>query len=160
MVENKCSKISECQNSFNDTRWIRANRLEIGQCPSISVSPEQYRVDDPTSVSNLLFRLCNTVNCRFFSTLQLTLTLTQSLPSLLDGESYLCHFDSNGVSFTVDAVGSGTNYTCNITGRIPVQFQGPSTGKYIALSCAIFCICNKKLMIQLHVHVHNSCCIF
>ena len=60
--------------------------------------------------------------------MQLTLTLSQSLPTLLDGESYLCHFVSNGVNFTVDAVGSETKYTCNITGRIPIQFQGLSTG--------------------------------
>ena len=130
MVENKCSKISECQNSFNDTRWIRANRLEIAQCPSISVSPDQYRIDDPMSVSSFDSNYAIQYKLSFFPTLQLTLTLTQSLPSLLDGESYFCHFYSNGVSFTVDAVGSGTVYTCNITGpgRIPAQFQGPSTG--------------------------------
>ena len=59
--------------------------------------------------------------------MQLTLSLTQSLPSLFDGEAYLCHFSSNGVSFTVDAVGSGTSYTCNITGRLPPQVRELST---------------------------------
>ena len=50
---------------------------------------------------------------------QFTLTLSQRLPSLLDGEAYLCHFASSGLTFTVDAVGSGTTYSCNITGRLP-----------------------------------------
>jgi hypothetical protein len=61
---------------------------------------------------------------------QLTLTVSQPLPSLLENETYLCHFISGGVPFTVEAMGSGTTYTCNITGVIPSEFDGLlSTGE-------------------------------
>ena len=57
VVENKCSKISECQYSANNTRWIRAAGTNTDQCLSISVTPEQYVVDNPMSVSNFMYRL-------------------------------------------------------------------------------------------------------
>ena len=59
---------------------------------------------------------------------QLTLTLSQALPPLLVNETYLCHFASGRVSFTVEAMGSGMTYTCNVTGEIPSDFDGLSTG--------------------------------
>ena len=59
---------------------------------------------------------------------QLTVTLSQPLPPLVVNETYLCHFTSGGVPFTVEAVGSGTTYSCNITGEIPLEFDGLSTG--------------------------------
>ena len=62
--------------------------------------------------------------------IQLTLTLSQSLPPLLTGETYLCHFASGGVTFTVDAEGNETVYTCNVTGMIPSVYTGLSTGMY------------------------------
>ena len=31
----------------------------------------------------------------------------------------------------VDAVGSGTTYTCNVTGEIPSEFEELSSGKYL-----------------------------
>ena len=37
----------------------------------------------------------------------------------------------------VDAVGSGTTYTCNITGMIPSEFQGLSTGEYVILLISV-----------------------
>ena len=61
---------------------------------------------------------------------QLTLTLSQSLPPLLVGETYLCHFASGGVTFTVAAMGSGTVYTCNVTERIPSELEGLRKGEY------------------------------
>ena len=63
---------------------------------------------------------------------QLTLTLSQPLPPLLMNENgtYLCHFASNGVTFMVDAVGSGATYTCNVTGEIPSEVEGLSKGEY------------------------------
>lgn len=60
--------------------------------------------------------------------MQITLTLSQSLPTPLAGETYLCFFDSNGVGFTVETVGSGTTYICNITGTIPEALHGLRTG--------------------------------
>ena len=62
--------------------------------------------------------------------MQITLTLSKSLPTLLDNEIYLCHFANNELSFTVDAVGSGMTYTCNITGRNSheAQYQALATG--------------------------------
>ena len=59
-----------------------------------------------------------------YSHMQLTLTLSRPLPPLLVNETYLCHFASDGVIFMVDAVGSGTAYSCNITGEIPSEFDG------------------------------------
>ena len=52
VVENKCSKFNECQNSINSTRWIRADRTETDLCPIFSVSPSEYRVEDPEIVSD------------------------------------------------------------------------------------------------------------
>ena len=120
MVENKCSEINECQNSVNASRWIRAAN-NPDQCPVISVTPEQYIVDNPETVS---CEIPSKSSYMIILSPQLTLSLTQSLPPLLDGETYLCHFSSNEVSFTVDAVGSGTSYTC---GRLPPQVQELST---------------------------------
>ena len=54
--------------------------------------------------------------------------LSRELPVLLDGETYLCHFASNGTTFVVEAVGSGTTYTCNITSNIPMAYQGIAAG--------------------------------
>ena len=124
VVENKCSKRGKCQNPV--TRWIQAN-IDQGQCTNISVSPWQFDLDDPQIVNNSIW-------WSFYVPLyytQLTLTLSQSLPPLLVGETYLCHFASGGVTFTVDAMGSGTTYICNVTGRIPPQFEGLSTGDWI-----------------------------
>jgi hypothetical protein len=55
--------------------------------------------------------------------MQLTFTLSQSLPPLLDSETYLCHFAGGEVMFTIEAIGSGTTYTCNITGVIPQELE-------------------------------------
>ena len=61
--------------------------------------------------------------------MQLTLTLTQSLPTLSVGETFLCILTTaEGASHTVEAVGYGTVYTCNITGRLPETFLGLVTG--------------------------------
>ena len=62
---------------------------------------------------------------------QLTLTLSQPLPPLLVNETYLCHFASDGVTFMVKAVGSGTSYTCNVIGEVPSEVEGLSNGEYM-----------------------------
>ena len=47
---------------------------------------------------------------------------------LLDNETYRCHFAGVEANFTVEAVGSGAAYMCNITGSIPTQYEGLATG--------------------------------
>ena len=42
--------------------------------------------------------------------------------------AYFCHLAGNGRAFTVPALGSGANYMCNITGSIPIQLDGLTTG--------------------------------
>ena len=56
--------------------------------------------------------------------------LTNSLPDPLADESFLCQFTSDGASFTVEAVGSGTVYTCNVTARISTEFSRLVSGTY------------------------------
>jgi hypothetical protein len=125
-VENKCSQESECQNP--ETRWIRAARTNTGQCTTISISPQQFDLDAPEIVKKINIHLSNLIECVLFT--QLTLTLSQPLPPLLVNETYLCHFSSDGVTFMVDAVGSETNYTCNVTGEAPSEVEGLSSGEY------------------------------
>ena len=56
------------------------------------------------------------------------MTISQSLPRLLDNETYFCQFTSTFV-FSVVAVGSGTSLVCNITDAIPIQnLTGLATG--------------------------------
>ena len=51
VLERKCSRRSECQNSEDSARWIQAAaRANTDQCPTITVSPEQYVVDNPQNV--------------------------------------------------------------------------------------------------------------
>ena len=64
----------------------------------------------------------------FFLSNQIMLIVSQDLPMLQENETYYCHFAGNGRVFTVQAVGSGANYMCNITGSIPTQFGGLATG--------------------------------
>ena len=53
VVENKCSRMSECQNPEDSAKWIQAARTNIAQCPTITVSPDQYVVDSPQTVMQL-----------------------------------------------------------------------------------------------------------
>ena len=126
VVENKCSRMSECQNSEDSTRWIQAARTNTDQCPTIVVSPEQYVVDSPQNVMQLLCSF-TVVYVHIYLSNQIMLTVSQDLPMLQVNETYFCHFSGNGV-FTVPAVGSGASYVCNITGSIPTQFGGLATG--------------------------------
>jgi hypothetical protein len=64
-------------------------------------------------------------NIHYFHPDQITLTVSRDLPLL---QTYFCHFAGNGRAFTVPAVGSGANYTCNITGSILTQFEGLAIG--------------------------------
>ena len=68
--------------------------------------------------------------------MQITLLLSRNLPILLEDETYLCHLASNGGRiFAVEAIGSQTTYTYNITGRIPL-YQQLITG-YTLCTCEI-----------------------
>ena len=69
------------------------------------------------------------------------LTLSQSLPPLLGGETYLCHFASGGVTFSMEAIGFGRTYSCNITGPGVIQ---PELEGFIHTGCDI----NVKLFPQ------------
>ena len=52
VVENKCLRINECQNSEDSARWIQAAGSNTDRCPLIaSLSPQQYIVDEPQLVS-------------------------------------------------------------------------------------------------------------
>ena len=52
VVENKCSKQSECQNSLDSGRWIQAAGSNADRCPAIAMlSPQQYIVDESQLVS-------------------------------------------------------------------------------------------------------------
>ena len=121
VVENKCSKRTQCQNP--DSKWIQATK-DPSQCPTITVSPQQFDLEDPQNVVKIVTILQSVQNNYPYGIhAQLTLTLSQPLPPLLVNETYLCHFTSGTVQFTVEAMGSGTIYTCNITGVIPSEFD-------------------------------------
>ena len=130
VVENKCSQENECQNP--ETRWIRAAGTSTGQCTTLYVTPQQFDLDAPEIVNvhavqfSFLASLVMILLFIFCSHMQLTLTLSQPLPPLLMNETYLCHFARGGVTFTVEAMGSGTAYTCNVTGPevFPSEFEG------------------------------------
>ena len=57
VVENKCSRISECKdgNSTSD-RWIRANSTADNSslCISYTITPKQYLLDDQQIVNTKL----------------------------------------------------------------------------------------------------------
>ena len=42
--------MSECQNSEDSARWIQAAKINTDQCPTITVLPEQYVMDNPQTV--------------------------------------------------------------------------------------------------------------
>ena len=127
VVENKCSQENECQNP--ETRWIRAAGTNTGQCITISITPQQFDLDAPEIVRITFSSIIVMNNFLHVFFTQLTLTLSQPLPALLENETYLCHFVSDGVTFMVDAVGSETTYTCNVTGEIPSEVEGLSKGE-------------------------------
>ena len=132
VLERKCSRRSECQNSEDSAGWIQAAaRANTDQCPTITVSPEQYAVDNPQSVIQYHAQqpcvyLHNIYN-NFYPN-QIILTVSRDLPMLQEFGTYFCHFAGNGRAFTVPAVGSGANYMCNITGSIPIQLDRLTTG--------------------------------
>ena len=64
--------------------------------------------------------------------------LTNSLPEPLADESYLCQFTSDGASFSIEAVGSGTVYTCNITERISTEFSRLVSGMYHSIYPSLY----------------------
>lgn len=86
-----------------------------------SVFPQHYVMDIPQIVYRILYN-CNSIHIqlimRFSHCSQVMLTFSQTLPLLLNNETYLCYFATDGFSFIVEATGSGLTYTCNITDNI------------------------------------------
>ena len=59
VVENKCSRRSECSNSDLTSRWLHASALSADNCPAISVIfPKQYLVHSPQRVCYSLLATC------------------------------------------------------------------------------------------------------
>ena len=66
VVENKCSRRRECQNSQDSGRWIQAVGSNTDQCPTIMVSPEQYVMDNPQTVNAEIVRSYAAINTIIF----------------------------------------------------------------------------------------------
>ena len=67
-VENKCSRRSQCRDSTEERRWVDSS----DQCIITSVTPRQFILETPTTVSTdlsstfiLLFRISLTLACVF-----------------------------------------------------------------------------------------------
>ncbi|XP_064399093.1 plexin-A1-like isoform X2 [Halichondria panicea] len=103
VVENKCSRQTQCQNSSLSSRWIQDNTI----CVTATVDPMQLVLDPeiPASV--------------------LTVNLTSpGLPALLPGETFSCHVaDSEGrfppIIVPAVEVTQGTVYNCSIAEMVP-----------------------------------------
>ena len=81
--------MSECQNSDDSARWIQAARTNTGQCPTITVSPEQYVVDSSQTVMQLSCVPSQFFYVHIFLSDQIVLTVSQDLPMLQENETYL-----------------------------------------------------------------------
>ena len=125
VLENKCSRISECKTSDDSAGWIQAATTNVDRCLTITVSPEQYAVDIPQTVMQ---GSCTCMPLTFHYSDQITITVSQELPMLQEDDMYSCHFAGNEEPFTVPANGSGSTYMCDITGRIPTEYEGLATG--------------------------------
>ena len=101
------------------------------------------------------FAVFNTI----FHSDQITLIVSQSLPMLQENETYFCHFAGDEATFTVPAVVSGATYMCNITGSLPAEYGGLTTGSWAILLIVNFvesfflslCNCFQFLMSVLSV---------
>ena len=135
VVENKCSRQSQCQNgnSTSSTRWIpiipSANTTTdtSSQCIVNTITPNQFLVDDQQVVSSRIISF-NPQTMLF----QLTVVVGgPGLPARLFDESYFCHLaDSEGrfaVNVSAVEVTSNTEYTCDITNQVP-SFDGVQAG--------------------------------
>ena len=110
-VENKCSRRSQCQNSSEQRRWV----VNSDECISSTVTPEQFVLDRPTTVS-ASDCFCH-LNDQYHSALKMNVSVSPSLPS---GLTYKCSFSGSGDVFPVEVeaveVVAGTEYQCDIRG--------------------------------------------
>ena len=132
IVENKCSRRTQCQNvSVQSTRrWIPQDQ-NTDQCFMTTITPSQFVFDRPEIVS-CLFEAMELINSLCVVLLQLSVSVSSpGLPVTLLNEMYQCHFQNEemALSFVVPAeeVTANTNYNCNITGQIPA-FNGVKAG--------------------------------
>ena len=106
-------------------RWIPQDE-NTDQCIMTTITPSQFVFDRPEIVS-CLFEAMALINSLCVVLLQLSVSVSSpGLPVTLPNEMYECHFQNEemALSFVVTA---NTNYSCNITGRIPA-FNGVKTG--------------------------------
>ncbi|XP_064398643.1 plexin-A2-like isoform X2 [Halichondria panicea] len=121
VVENKCSRQTQCQNSSLSSRWTQDNT----NCVTATVEPMQPVLDPEISVGVL------------------TVALTSpGLPFLLAGETFSCHLaDSEGrfPPITVPAVEvtQGTVYNCSITGMVP-DYHGVTATINLGFQSSLF----------------------
>ena len=141
IVENKCSRETQCQNvSVQSTRrWIRQDQ-NTDQCFVTTITPSQFVFDRPEIVSCYKelddTELTDSLHACVY-VLQLSVSVSSpGLPVTLPNEMYECHFQNEemALSFVVPAeeVTANGNYNCNITGQIP-NFNGVKAGIVHAL---------------------------
>ncbi|XP_064398663.1 hepatocyte growth factor receptor-like [Halichondria panicea] len=119
VVENKCSRQTQCQNSSLSSRWIE----NYANCfTSNTVEPMQLVLD-----------LTN----------KLTVTLTSpGLPNPLPGESFYCHLaDSEGrfppIIVPAVEVIPGTVFSCDIEGLVP-DYPGVTANINLGFQSSLF----------------------
>ncbi|XP_064398654.1 hepatocyte growth factor receptor-like isoform X2 [Halichondria panicea] len=104
VVEKKCSRQTQCQNSSISSRWTQDN----ANCFTAATVEPMQLVLDPEILAT-----------------ELTVTLTSpGLPNLLPGESFYCHLaDSEGrfppIIVPAVEVTPGTVFSCDIEGLVP-----------------------------------------
>ena len=107
-VENKCSRVSQCQNSSESRRWVQSS----DQCITTTVTPSQFILVAPTIVGVYMIYIAILYLCLF--NLQLNVSASPDLP---EGLTYNCSFSGRGAPLVVPAIEVvvGSEYQCNIT---------------------------------------------
>ena len=134
VVENKCSRRSQCRDgdSATSNRWIPSSAPSTNtstQCIMNTISPDQFVLDNQQIVSS---EKHNIRRCHLFVLIQLNVTVSgPGMPANLDNEIYMCHFDDSRGMFniTVPAVEviPFTHYTCDITNET-FMYDGVQAG--------------------------------
>ena len=130
VVENKCSRKSQCRHS-NITltvRWITRSR----SCIKATVTPKHFIVDITEKVHSN-YNPCYLV-FNYLFLLQFTITLNQpGLPAPIPGEIFFCHLSNSKGKFppiiipAVELI-TRTTYSCTLQGRVP-NYDGVAAGK-------------------------------
>ncbi|XP_064398652.1 plexin-A2-like [Halichondria panicea] len=120
VVENKCSRQTQCQNSSLSSRWIQDN-----VCVTATVNPMQHVLDQA---------ILPTV---------LTVTLVSpGLPFLMSGETFFCHLaDGEGrfppIIVPAVEVTPGTSFSCDIEGLVP-DYPGVTSTINLGFQSSLF----------------------